>query len=149
MTTFSAKRWRKRTSTWGKLKRSDTQQKEHNDQTEEDQDTPKLKKKVQTKAELLARKKARHKEELEKKRRQNAKNRINDQLNRKAEIKSCDFVSTPTQIKFADYLPGQRYVVKIDLTNVSHQISSIRYHSLRLVVLILSIHFNKTFSATI
>ena len=108
-----------------------------------------MKKKVQTKAELLARKKARHKEELEKKRRQNAKNRINDQLNRKAEIKSCDFVSTPTQIKFADYLPGQRYVVKIDLTNVSHQISSIRYHSLRLVVLILSINFNKTFSATI
>ena len=99
-----------------------------------EEDTPKLKKKAQTKAEQLEKKKQLHKDQLEKKRRQNTKKRVQDQLDKKAKIKSNDFVSTPTNITFADYLPDVRYVVKIDLTNVSHQISSIRYHSLRLVI---------------
>ena len=136
-TKTKAKKWRKRTSTFNRDRFKDRELIEGANPDllidGESGETPKMKKKTQTKAEILAKKKERHREELERKRRQNAKNRINAQLASKAVVKSVDFVATPSKIIFADYLPSKRYVVKIDLTNVSHQISSIRYHSLRFV----------------
>lgn len=139
-TKTKAKKWRKRTSTFN---RDRFKEQGHADLLidNESGETPKMKKKAQTKAELLAKKKERHREELERKRRQNAKNRINAQLASKAVVKSIDFVATPSKIIFADYLPSKRYVVKIDLTNVSHQISSIRYHSLRFFLFLSTFYY--------
>jgi hypothetical protein len=83
-----------------------------------------------SKAEKLRKKKQTYKTNQEELRRKNARNRIVSELERKSKIASFDFASHPPEFIFADYIPDTEYVLKIELTNISHQISSIRFNSL-------------------